>query len=80
MCGHLKFGYEAPNRNVPNRMYLNWNMQSQTKACIAKSSCQICALVKHYTAQSGNSATTVWNNLFVPSSRVKKSKAGRERD
>lgn len=29
---------------------LNWSMQSHTKACIAKSSCEICALLRYYAA------------------------------
>ena len=43
MCGHLKFAYE-----VPNQIVLNRTMQSQTKASIAKSSCEICALLRYY--------------------------------
>ena len=39
MQGHLKFTYEAPNQTTPNQIALNWAMQRQTKACIAKLSC-----------------------------------------
>jgi len=35
----LKFTYEAPNQTVPNWITLNRTTHSQTKACIAKSSC-----------------------------------------
>jgi len=53
---------------------LNWTIQSQIKACIAKSSCEISALLRYYTAISGNSLTTFQDNLSVPTSRVKKGK------
>jgi len=33
---HLKFMYEAPYQTTTDRIILNWAMQSQTKACIAK--------------------------------------------
>ena len=36
--GCLKFKYEALNQTTPNEISLNWTLQSQTKACIAKSS------------------------------------------
>jgi hypothetical protein len=39
MWGHFKLTYEAPNWTAPNWIALNQTMQSQTKACIAKSSC-----------------------------------------
>jgi len=35
----LKFMYQAPNQTAPNWITLNWTKHSQTKACIAKSSC-----------------------------------------
>jgi hypothetical protein len=37
--GRLKFAYEVSNWTVPNQITLNWTMQSQTKACVAKLSC-----------------------------------------
>jgi len=42
---------KAPNWNMPNRIALNWTMQSQTKACIVKSSCEISALLGYYSVQ-----------------------------
>jgi len=36
---YVKTVHEAPNRTMPNWMARNQTMQSQTKACIAKSSC-----------------------------------------
>ena len=48
-------------------------MRSKTKACITKS-CKICALLRYYAAQSGNSLLTFWDNLPTPYSRIKKSK------
>jgi len=48
-------------------------MRSKTKACITKS-CKICALLRYYAAQSGNSLLTFWDNLSAPYSRIKKSK------
>jgi len=50
--------YEAPNRNTMKR-----SMQSQTKACISKSSCEICALMRYYATQSGNCLPTFQDNL-----------------
>ena len=41
-----------------NQITLNQTVQSQTKACIAKSSCEICILLGYYTAESGNSLQT----------------------
>jgi hypothetical protein len=37
VSGHLKFANEASNW-----IAVNWTLQSQTKACITKSSCEIC--------------------------------------
>jgi hypothetical protein len=34
---------------------------------------EICALLGYYTALSGNPLLTFWDNVSVPSSRVKKS-------
>jgi hypothetical protein len=48
MRGHLKFTYEALNWTAANRFALNWTMQTQTKACIAKSSWDICAFKRYY--------------------------------
>ena len=39
----LKFAYEVPNQTT------------QTKACFTKLSCEICTLLRHYAAYSGNS-------------------------
>jgi len=64
MWGRLKFTHEA----------LNWTLQSQTKACITKSSCEICAVVRYYAVETGNSVPMFRQNLSVPSSRAKKSK------
>ena len=72
--GCLKFTYEAPKHTAPNQTTLNWTMWSQTVACIAKLSCEISTLLGYYTAFSGNSLLTFWDNLSVPSSTVKKSK------
>ena len=57
MWGHLKFMYEAPNWNALNR-----SMQSQTTACISKSSCEICSLMRYYAAQSANSLPMCQDN------------------
>ena len=73
MRGHLKFNYEAMNWTATNWIALNWTMWSQIKACIAKSR-ESCALPRHYTALSGNSALTFRDNLLVPASRVTKFK------
>jgi len=62
-----------PNQTAPNWIALNLTMQSKTKACIAKS-CEVCALLRHYKAQSSNSAPTFHDNLSVLASRIKKSK------
>jgi len=51
MWGCFKFEYEAPNQ-----MTVNQTMRSQTKACITKLSCQICAL-DNSIQLNGN-----WNN------------------
>jgi len=61
MSGRLQFTYEALNRTT----------RSQTKACIAKLSCEICSLATCYVAQTGNSLPTSRYNLSVPSSRAK---------
>jgi len=57
---------------------LNWTTpnqttQSKTKAYITESSCEICAPVGYYTAQSGNSLL-MFLNLSDQSSKVKKQK------
>ena len=74
MWGCLKFMYKAPKHTTPNRITLNRTMQSQTMTCIAKSSCEISALLRYYTALSGNSLPTFRDNLSVPFLRLKKSK------
>jgi len=53
--GHFKFMYEAPNQIVYKQTALNRTVWSQTKACIAKSSCDICILLRYYAAYSVNS-------------------------
>ena len=47
----LKFAYE-----VPNQIALNQTTKLQTKACITKLSCEICAVLRYYVVQSGNSS------------------------
>jgi len=74
MWGHLKSTYEVLNWTAPNGIALNWTMLAQIKACIAKPSCEICALVRYFAALSGSSILTFGHNLLVPSSRIKKSK------
>lgn len=44
MCGHLKFAYEMPKWTTPNWITQNWTLRSKTKAFIANSSCEMCAL------------------------------------
>ena len=61
------------NWTTPNQITLNWTMQSQTKACIAKS-CEVCALLRYHAAQSGNSTAAFQDNVLAPVSRVSKSK------
>jgi hypothetical protein len=61
--------YEALNQTAPN-----WTMRSQNTACIAKSSCQICGLLRYYATYTSNSLPTFQDNLYVPASRVKKYK------
>jgi len=65
------------NWTAPNGIALNWTMLGQIKACIAKPSCEICAVVRYFAALSGNSILTFEHNLLVPSSRIKKSKRER---
>jgi len=48
-------------------------MRSQTKACIAKLSCEISTFLRYYAELSGNSVLMFWDNLLVPCSSVKKS-------
>jgi hypothetical protein len=45
-------------------MALNWIDRSQTEACITKS-CEICRVLGHYAAQSGNSALMFQDALSV---------------
>ena len=63
ISGHHKFTHEALQWITPIWIALNWTKLSQTKACIAQSSSEICALVGHYAAQSGNSLRMFWDNL-----------------
>lgn len=60
----LKFLYDVLNSTMP----------SQTKACITKTSCEICTLVGYYTAQRGNLTLAFRDNLWAPHSKVKKFK------
>jgi hypothetical protein len=55
LWGCLKVTHEVPNQTTPKWIAVNWTIQSQIKACIAKSSCEISALLRYYTAMSGNS-------------------------
>jgi len=47
-------------------------MQSQSKACIVKSSRDVSTLLRYYTVLSGNSLLMFRDNQSIPSSRVKK--------
>jgi hypothetical protein len=73
MWGCPKFVYEALNRTTTKWIALKWTMWSQTKAFIAKASCDMCALLAYYTVWSDHSLPTFWDNMLVPSSRTKKS-------
>jgi len=66
--------YEAPNHTMPNQIALKRIMWIQTMANIAKSSCDISALMIYYASWSSNSLLKFRINLSVPSSRIKKSK------
>jgi len=46
--GCRKFVYGVLNHTMPNWIAQNWTMRSQTKACIAKSSYELCALLRYY--------------------------------
>jgi len=46
------------NQTTPKWIALNLTIPSQIKACIAKSSCEISALLRYHTAMSGNSLMT----------------------
>ena len=69
MWGHLKFAGEALNQTAPNQIALNWTLWSQTKASIAKSSCDICVLLRYYVAFCGNPSLTLWGILSALSSK-----------
>jgi hypothetical protein len=58
--GHFKFMYEVPNRTASKQIALNWTMWSQTKGSTAKSSCDICVLLRYYAVYSDNSLPTFW--------------------
>jgi uncharacterized protein (DUF1778 family) len=63
------------NKTVPNQIIRTQTMRSQTKACSARLSYEISALLRYYAALSGNSLVTFWENIAVPSSkRIEKSK------
>jgi len=74
MLGCPKFTYEALNQTAPNRIAWNWTMQNQTKTFTAKSSCEICTLLRYYAAESGNSLLTFRDNILILYSRAMKSK------
>jgi hypothetical protein len=74
MWGSLQFAYEMPSSTVPNWISCNWTVHRQIKTRIAKSSREICALLRCYAGQSGNSLLTFQDNLSILSSRIKKSK------
>jgi len=62
--------YEGPKWAAANWIPLNQNMWSKTKACITKSSCDICALLRYYAVYSDNSQSMFWDNLSVPTLSV----------
>jgi hypothetical protein len=62
--------YEALKRIAQNQ-----TMPSQTKACITKLLCEICALVGYYAEQSDISLSMFQNILSAPTSKVKISKS-----
>jgi len=70
----VKYANEEPNHTTPIQIALNCILQSQTMACIAKSSCEISPVLRYYAALRGNSVPTLSDNLPVPPSRAKKSK------
>jgi len=74
MWGHLKFAYEITVLHRPNPDCSDPDHQSQTMVCITKLSCEISALLRYYTALSGNSLVMCRDNLCIPSTSVKKSK------
>jgi len=51
MWGHLKFVYEALNWTASDQITLSWTMYCQTKACITKLSCEICAPLWYYSIE-----------------------------
>jgi len=72
--GHLKFAYEVLKWTIPKWITLNQNTWSQNKVCITKSSCDKCALLRHYIVYSSNSLPMFHDNPLVPPSIDKKSK------
>jgi hypothetical protein len=66
MWDRLKFVYKALNRTVQNWIILKWTMWSHIMWDLHSS--------KILHSISGNSATMFWDNLTVPTLRVKKSK------
>ena len=71
---HIKFVYEVLKWTAPKWITLNQNTWSQTKVCITKSSCEKCALLRHYIVYSSNSLPMFHDNPLVPSSIDKKCK------
>jgi hypothetical protein len=66
--------FEVLNCTAPNWFAVHQAMRSQTMAFIAKSSCEISAVLRYYTALNGISLLTFRDNPSVPTSRVKKSR------
>jgi len=63
MWGQLNFVHDASKGTASNWITVKQNLQSQTKACITIS-CEICTLLRYYTAWNGNSAP-FWDNLSI---------------
>jgi len=74
MCNHFKFTHKVPNQTTPNQITPNRTTWSKNMPPIAKSLREISALLRYYTMLSDDSLPTIWENLSVPSSSVKKSK------
>jgi hypothetical protein len=74
MWDRLQSAYESAVLHHPNPDRPDPDHKSQTMVCITKLSCEISAVLRYYTALSGNSLVTFWDNLCVLSTSVKKSK------
>jgi len=64
--------YIDVNQTSPNWITLIWTVWRQTKSCITI--CEICTLLRYYIAQISNFTPMFWDDLLIPTSRVKKSK------